>query len=159
MLQETGRRIAFAFLDEVKEKFCASHGTVASTALAYTLDAAFDADMEQLVSKYSDPRADQLTRVQAEVENLRGTMVSNIENILERGERLELLVQRTEGLDGQTILFKQQASSFRRKNYWDLIRTRGCLWTLVLLALYCLAAVLCGPTLKCITGDADTSQP
>ena len=152
-MQETGRRIAFAFLDEVKEKFLASHGTVAETAPAYTLDTAFAAEMRKLVSKYSDPRADQLTRVQAEVENLRGTMVSNIENILERGERLELLVQRTEGLDGQTILFKQQANSFRRKNYWDLVRTRGCLWMLVLVALYCLGALVCGPTLQCFTSD------
>ena len=59
-------------------------------------------------------------RVQGEIEEVRQVMVENIERVLERGEKIELLVDKTENLNHQAFRFKKQSRALRnmmwRKN-------------------------------------------
>ena len=45
-------------------------------------------------------------------------MVQNIDSILQRGERLDLLVDKTDTLAGQAYAFRRGAKSVRRQQWW-----------------------------------------
>ena len=48
-----------------------------------------------------------MERVRDEVAKVKDIMVMNIESLLERGERLDLLVDKTEQLSSNSVTFKQ----------------------------------------------------
>lgn len=45
-------------------------------------------------------------------------MVHNVEQILSRGERIELLVDKTDTMAGQSLAFRRGARATRRKMFW-----------------------------------------
>ncbi len=49
-------------------------------------------------------------------------MVQNIDSILQRGERLDLLVDKTGTLAGQAYAFRRGARSVRRQQWWRNVR-------------------------------------
>lgn len=49
-------------------------------------------------------------------------MVQNIDSILQRGERLDLLVDKTDTLAGQAYAFRRGARAVRRQQWWKNTR-------------------------------------
>lgn len=49
-------------------------------------------------------------------------MVQNIDSILQRGERLDTLVDKTDSLAGQAYAFRRGARSVRRQQWWKNTR-------------------------------------
>jgi vesicle-associated membrane protein 7 len=49
-------------------------------------------------------------------------MVANIDALLERGERLDLLVDKTEHLSAHSVTFKQTSRNLARKMWWQNTR-------------------------------------
>ncbi|THU45473.1 hypothetical protein C4D60_Mb02t18300 [Musa balbisiana] len=56
-----------------------------------------------------------LAKVQDQVSEVKGVMMENIEKVLDRGEKIELLVDKTENLRSQAQDFRQQGTKMRRK--------------------------------------------
>jgi hypothetical protein len=46
-------------------------------------------------------------------------MVQNVERLLERGEKIELLVNRAESLTEQSVLFHKNSTNLKRKMWWQ----------------------------------------
>merc|ERR1711862_612803 len=59
-----------------------------------------------------------LAIVKQQIEDTKNMMMENIEQILERGEKFDLLVEQTEDLETQSYHFKKQSN----KLYWAVIR-------------------------------------
>ena len=59
---------------------------------------------------------DKVERVRDEVARVKDIMVTNIEALLDRGERLDLLVDKTDQLSSSAVTFKQVIT---RNNYID----------------------------------------
>ncbi|KAJ8297728.1 hypothetical protein KUTeg_024259, partial [Tegillarca granosa] len=80
------------------------YGVRAQTALPYAMNSEFSrviaSQMRTLTDNKQQP--DQLDKVQNQVDELKGIMVRNIDQIADRGERLELLVDKTEDLSSNT---------------------------------------------------------
>jgi len=49
-------------------------------------------------------------------------MVDNIEKVLERGGRLELLVEKTSAMNNNTLRFKRQSRRYKNNLWWSNIR-------------------------------------
>ncbi|CAB4065502.1 VAMP7 [Lepeophtheirus salmonis] len=67
---------------------------------------------------HSIPRPRHLTKldtVREEVDQVRNLAVSNIESIIERGEKLELLIDKTENLSSTSVQFKQTSVALSRR--------------------------------------------
>lgn len=64
------------------------------------------------------PPADELTRAQNELNQVKDIMVQNVEQILSRGERIELLVDKTDAMAGQATAFRRGARTVRREMWW-----------------------------------------
>lgn len=53
---------------------------------------------------------------------VRSVMIDNIDKVLERGDRLELLVDKTANMQGNTVRFKRQARRFRSTVWWRNVK-------------------------------------
>jgi vesicle-associated membrane protein 7 len=86
------------------------------------------------------PPVDEIARAQTELNQVKDIMVQNVEQILSRGERIELLVDKTDVMAGQATAFRRGARSVRRQMWW---RNKKILGLSILVALasgdfYCL---------------------
>lgn len=64
------------------------------------------------------PPSDQLARAQNELNQVKDIMVQNVEQILSRGERIDLLVDKTDVMAGQATAFRRGARTVRRQMWW-----------------------------------------
>lgn len=64
------------------------------------------------------PPTDELVRAQTELNQVKDIMVQNVEQILSRGERIELLVDKTDTMANQATAFRRGARSVRRQMWW-----------------------------------------
>jgi len=53
---------------------------------------------------------------------VRSVMIDNIDKVLERGDRLELLVDKTANMQGNTVRFRRQARRFRNTVWWRNVK-------------------------------------
>ncbi|KAL5224306.1 hypothetical protein ABZP36_010945 [Zizania latifolia] len=87
--EAAGRRIPFAFLEDIHGRFVKTYGRSALTALAYSMNDEFSRVLSQQMDYYSnDPNADRINRMRGEISQVRNVMIDNIDEVLERGDRL-----------------------------------------------------------------------
>lgn len=143
--EEFGRRLPFSFLEDVKNRFKATYAERGKTALAYGMNADFSRVLQNQMDYYSNnPNADRITRVRNEIDEVKTVMVQNIEKVLERGERIELLVDRTENLNQTAFQFKKKATQVKRRMWWKNVKVLVILVIVVLVIAYAATAVACG---------------
>ncbi|KAG5053256.1 hypothetical protein JHK87_005454 [Glycine soja] len=87
-----GRRIPFAFLEDIHQKFVRTYGRAVHSAQPYGMNEEFSRVLSQQMEYYSsDPNADRINRLKGEMSQVRNVMIENIDKVLDRGDRLELL--------------------------------------------------------------------
>ncbi|KAH9610840.1 hypothetical protein KSS87_005287 [Heliosperma pusillum] len=145
-----GRRIPFAFLEDIHKRFVQTYGRAIHTAPAYAMNDEFSRVLSQQMEYYSnDPSADRINRLKGEMSQVRTVMIENIDKVLDRGERLELLVDKTETMQGNTLRFRKQARRFRATVWWRNCKLMFALIIVLLILLYIILAFLChGPLLS-----------
>lgn len=70
----------------------------------------------------TNPPTDELTNAQNQLAQVKDIMVQNVEQILSRGERIELLVDRTDDMAHQATAFRRGARNVRRQMWWKNTR-------------------------------------
>jgi len=142
--EEFGRRLPFAFLEDIKNRFKATYADRGRTALAYGMNADFSRVLQNQMDYYSNnPNADRINRVRNEIDEVKSVMVQNIEKVLERGERIELLVDRTENLNQTAFQFKKKATQVKRRMWWKSVKVMVILIFVLLVIAYAAVAVGC----------------
>ncbi|DBB02583.1 TPA: hypothetical protein ACH3X3_011563 [Trebouxia sp. C0006] len=146
-----GRRIPFAFLDDIRDKFLSAYGPEAAQyAVAYEYNTEFSGVLQQRMRYFAnDPNADAINRVRGGVAEVKNIMVENIEKVLERGERIELLVDKTDHLQSESFAFKRDASRMKKKMWWTNVRWMAAVTAVVLVIIYVVIAIVCSPTFQC----------
>ncbi|ETE66819.1 Vesicle-associated membrane protein 7, partial [Ophiophagus hannah] len=98
-LENFERSRAFTFLNEIKKRFQTTYGSRAQTALPYAMNSEFSSVLAAQLKYHSENKGpDQIVETQAQVDELKGIMVRNIDLVAQRGEKLELLIDKTENL-------------------------------------------------------------
>ncbi|MEE6496361.1 hypothetical protein FKM82_002323 [Ascaphus truei] len=93
------RSRAFNFLNEIKKRFQTTYGSRAQTALPYAMNSEFSSVLAAQLKHHSENKSvDRVVETQTQVDELKGIMVRNIDLVAQRGERLELLIDKTENL-------------------------------------------------------------
>ncbi|BGP42917.1 hypothetical protein JCM10450v2_007036 [Rhodotorula kratochvilovae] len=140
-----GRRVPFSFLAELHRKFVTAFtmGEIAD-APAYGMNA-FSAQISQLMVQYEEnPPQDAIKQAQAELAATKDVMVQSIDAVLSRGERIEILVDRTDDLSSQARAFRKRATVLRRKMWYRNVKTLAAVGFSAVLLLYLLMASACG---------------
>ncbi|WOG87776.1 hypothetical protein DCAR_0207007 [Daucus carota subsp. sativus] len=142
--ENAGRRIPFAFMEDIHQRFVRTYGRAVLSAQAYAMNDEFSRVMSQQMEYYSsDPNADRINRLKGEMSQVRNVMIENIDKVLERGDRLELLVDKTENLQGNTFRFRKQTRRFRSTVWWKNVKLTVMLIVLLLVIVYIVMAFVC----------------
>ncbi|KAK0216868.1 VAMP/synaptobrevin-like protein [Armillaria fumosa] len=146
-----GRRMPFAFLAELQRKFTSAPSSSSSDDMpAYGLQGTFGPTISSLMHTYNTaPPSDELTRAQTELNQVKDIMVQNVEQILSRGERIELLVDKTDAMAGQATAFRRGARNVRRQMWWKNKKVLGLGILAGLVLLWIILAQFCGASLRC----------
>lgn len=80
-----------------------------------------------------DKSDDAIGNARREIEDVRGIMTRNIEGLLERGERIDLLVDKTDRLGGSAREFRVRSRGLKRKMWWKNVKLMALLVTVLVL--------------------------
>lgn len=160
------RSKAFQFLGDVKRKFQANYGIHASTALPYAMDSEFSQVLWTYMQKYSQPQSDQATdgkveQIREELDDLKGIMVKNIGSICDRGEKLNLLVDKTEELSQTSVSFKKNSTNLAWKIRCKNMKMGIILVLVLILVIYFIVSAACGGLNwpRCVKHNNGTGNP
>jgi len=104
-----GRRIPFAFLDDIQKRWRTQYGDKGKGAQSMQMQLEFSRILKQQMDYYSnDTNADRIREVNAKMDEVKGNVKMGIEKLLERGERIELLIDKTENLNTQSFQMKKK---------------------------------------------------
>ncbi|KAL4946782.1 hypothetical protein BDV06DRAFT_217940 [Aspergillus oleicola] len=144
---EQGRRIPFTYLLEMKRKFLATYppsNTDYASLPAYGC-AAFNGELRSLLQTFNTaPPADSLASARKEIDSVRDIMTENIERVLERGERIDLLVDKTDRLGGSAHDFRMRSRGLRRRMWWKNTKLMVLLVVVVVFLVYLFVGMGCG---------------
>jgi len=139
------RRIAFAFLDDIKNRFLAVYKNTFKTAIAFAMNEEFSRVIKRQMEYFSyDPSVDKITQVTKKVDETKKVMVENIERVLDRGEKIELLVSRTEQLQDQSYRFASNSKSLRITACLTNIKLWIALVIVIVVLIWLVSSFICG---------------
>jgi vesicle-associated membrane protein 7 len=150
------------FLSEIKTRFVQTYGLARiRDALPYSMNSDFSGLLASEMKRYSESRSlDAVSRVQGQLDEVKDIMVKNIDNIAARGERLELLVNKAEGLNNASVAFQKRSRSVANQMYWKNIKFSMMVGGICLLVIYIIVSFSCGGPLwgNCIGGSSNSSH-
>ncbi|CAL1384457.1 unnamed protein product [Linum trigynum] len=126
-VESAGRKIPIACLERIKDEFNKKYaGGKASSAKANGLKKEFGPKLRDNMQYCVDhpEEINKLAKVKAQVSEVKGVMMENIEKVLDRGEKIELLVDKTENLRSQAQDFRQQGTKIKRKMWYENMKMK-----------------------------------
>lgn len=89
-------------------------------------------------------KKDAISNARDEIENVRGIMTENIERVLERGERIDLLVDKTDRLGVGARDFRMRSRGLQRRMWWKNTKLMILLVVTIVFIVYLLVGMGCG---------------
>ncbi|XP_042052291.1 putative vesicle-associated membrane protein 726 [Salvia splendens] len=145
-VESTGRQLPIAFLERIKEDFNKRYGGgKAATAGENSLNKEFGPKLKGHMQYCVDhpDEVSRLTKVQSQVSEVKGVMIENIEKVLDRGEKIELLVDKTEDLRSQAQDFKAKGTTLKRRMWFENMKIKLIVLGLVLLIFLVIWLMVC----------------
>ena len=100
-------RVAFDVIDKAMKAFSAKSNDWSSQTADTNVSVP---ELTSLLKKYQNPQeVDQLMKIQADVDETKEIMVKNIDKLLDRNEKLEDLVAKSDDLSMQSKTFMKQS--------------------------------------------------
>lgn len=140
-----GRQVPFAFLERVRDEWFAKWADKGASASAHSLDKTFGGRLKYWM-EYCESHPDEVSKVvavQKKVDEVKGIMVENIERVLERGEKIELLVDKTDNLRFQADKFHKTGRALRTKMWWQNFKVQIIVVIIVILIAVIIFASVC----------------
>jgi len=143
------KRRAYAFLIDIRNLFIGKFGDSWQYAIAYSMEAQFARTLDERMNYFThDVNSDKVLATQAEIQAAQQIATQNIENLIERGHQIELLVKKTEELSAEAVNFKEKSTTLRRKLWWRNKRIWLCICVcicIILLVFVLVIVLACGP--------------
>ncbi|XP_052185037.1 vesicle-associated membrane protein 727 [Diospyros lotus] len=164
--ESVGRSVPFVFLERVKDDFKQRYGGsirddgphpladdedddaffLDRFNIAYNLDREFGPRLKEHM-QYCVNHPDEiskLSKLKAQITEVKGIMMDNIEKVLDRGEKIELLVDKTENLQFQADSFQRQGRQLRRKMWLQNLQMKLMLGGAIFAIIIICWLVICG---------------
>ena len=143
---ESGRHVPFACLDRIKTEFVRDHSAEAQDAIAHSLNKTFAPRLKEHLEYCSaNPEAvSKVSQVQQQVSQVKEIMMDNIEKVLDRGEKIELLVDKSDALRFQADNFHKTGRQLRRHMWCQNMKMKVLFFIIILALILGLVFGLCG---------------
>lgn len=89
-------------------------------------------------------KQDAITNVQHDIDNVKDIMTENIERVLERGERIDLLVDKTDRLGVGAHDFRVRSRGLKRRMWWKNMKLMVLLGVVIVFLIYLFVGFGCG---------------
>merc|ERR1711971_503429 len=114
--QDIPQENVFRFLEEVKEKFQRYVGDRARSALANEFEGEWGTVLKNGMLKATPSQLDIINK---DMDEVKGYMVKSIDAALQRGEKMDDLLDKTDELQTNAGTFKRQAVQIQRHMWWE----------------------------------------
>ncbi|KAG9393788.1 Synaptobrevin [Carpediemonas membranifera] len=143
--QSAVRRIPFAFLSDIQKRFSNEYGNRVHTAGQYAFNQDFSGTLAAQMEYFSNNvNADQINRMQLQVDEVKSVMVENINKLLARQEKLDILVEQASALKSDAASFKAGTNDLRIHFWRKNMKLTLMLIAVVLVVILIVAWLLCG---------------
>lgn len=143
--EQQKRRIPFLFLQDVKERFVSQYGDRIKTAISFAMNSEFSRVLSDRMEFFNEnPNADSFGKVRGQLNDVKDVMVKNIESVLQRGEKIELLVDKTEALSQSAKRFQTQSKSLKQAMWWKNVKMWLLIAAVVLIISLVISMLACG---------------
>lgn len=103
-------RPAYTLINKILEEYLSLHPKSEWQNLDQTNSTLAYPELETYLKKYQDPsQADSIMKVQQELDDTKVVLHKTIEGVLQRGEKLDALVDKSEALSSSSRMFYKQA--------------------------------------------------
>jgi len=139
---------AYDFLFDLRDKFTSKYGAQSKTAIGLSAK-----DFAQIVKErmayFNNPSSDHLQMTRRNIEEAHKVMIENLDKVLSRGQKIELLVDKTALMSDEAVTMRRtvrtrQATKVKQHYWWKNLKM-SLLMIAVLLAIgLVVVLVLCG---------------
>jgi len=135
------------FLKDIREQFVRTFtDDQRGVAIAHGLSKHFETIMKDRM-KYFNEASDQDSRLKAltdQLQDVQATMQANLDNISERGEKLNVLMNTTKTMRNEAVLLNTRAKRLKNQKKCENVWKKALLVLLFLLVIYFVATLACG---------------
>ncbi|KAI3986074.1 hypothetical protein MKX01_039156 [Papaver californicum] len=125
--ESVGKQVSIAFLERVRTDFTKRYGGgKADTAIAKSLNKEFGPAMKEHM-RYIIEHADEigkLSKVQAQVLEVKSIMIENIDKVVDRGEKIDILSEKAADLNSNAQEYKKKGTQLRRKLWYQNMKIK-----------------------------------
>jgi len=146
---DMSRRLPYGFLQELKDAFASRNYTEEQLSAGNVgiLQSNFAPEMGNLVEKFNSSN-DPLTNIMKKVRSINDELMESIDKVLERSEKIELLLQKSEALRNDSITFHRSARAVHRRAWWRNVKVTLFICFGIVLVIFILLVFSCGITFK-----------
>merc|ERR1719357_559627 len=85
-----------------------------------------------------------IAQINETMEQVKTAMYTNIDKVLDRGEKIELLVDKSDNLNAHANQFKRRAKTLKNRLWWQNVKMMIIVFLVVVMVIYIIAAMACG---------------
>ncbi|KAL6561863.1 hypothetical protein OROGR_002870 [Orobanche gracilis] len=144
--ESAGRQIPMAFLERIRDDFVGKYGGgKAAITPANGLNKEFGPKLKEHMQYCIDhpDEISKLAKVKAQVSEVKGVMMENIEKVLDRGEKIEILVDKTETLHDQAQGFRKAGTQIRRKMWLQNMKIKLIVLAIIIALILIIVLSIC----------------
>jgi hypothetical protein len=106
--------VASSLAGKITDDFSKKYPRTAYATFANDTDRLQMPELKKYLEQYQDPaQADNITKIQKELDDTHAILKNTMSSLLERGEKIDDLVAKSEGLSSQSKMFYTQVRIFR----------------------------------------------
>jgi vesicle-associated membrane protein 7 len=75
---------------------------------------------------------------------VRGVMMENIDQLLDRGEKINILVEETQGLNDASTNFFESSRTLKNKMWWKNVKLMLLIALVILIVIFIIVIIACG---------------
>lgn len=144
------RKTSFGFLKSVQDAFEEKYtAPQADAGLEEGMQQEFSADLKQLMETYNSGKLDRVAQAMETVQGINENLVESLHQLLERQEKIDLLVERSQSLAGESQSFRRQTQQLEWNVRWKKVRRMVICGLVVLIVILVIVMMNCGMSLQC----------
>ncbi|CAG9330880.1 unnamed protein product [Blepharisma stoltei] len=138
-------RTAYAFLYDIKDIFMEKYGERAKNAIAFSLNKDFsDIIKKRMIFFNTDKNADKLRAARDNIEKTKDIMIENIDKVIAREEKIEMLVNKTQYMSESSFEFRREAVRVKRHFWWKNTKFTLLIFASFMIVLFFILVIACG---------------
>lgn len=93
---------------------------------------------------FNDPSNDKIAVLQTKIEDIKADMIDNLDKVLERGEKLEVLVEKTEDVKNAASHFRKGTRKVKNRSMMKWLLLVIILLVILIVIIVALVFIICG---------------